>query len=360
MKQSVGVLGLGSYLPPDVRKNDFWPESVVAKWREKRAAPLSPDKARVEPASPGQRAIAAAMAEWRDDPFHGAVERRVLKEGMKASDMELEAARAAIANAGIDPQEIGLVLCNTLAPDFLVTNNACLLHHNLGLSPRCFTMATEAACNAFMMQLELAQQMIAGGRAKYALLVQTCNISSMLPYDQAHSSWFGDACAAQIVGGVAEGHGILATSHRTVGDLHRTIVAGVPERCWYQDGGKLQIYSADHEGARRMFLELPDYAADVTSEVLANAGYSAADVDFYAPHQATRWMLKVTQDHLRLAKARSVETFSWGGSMFGANIPLALTIGEREGALRADDLVLMFAGGAGSTYSSILMRWGRS
>lgn len=358
MSKSIGVIGVGTYLPPTVRKNDHWSDETVTKWREKKAAPLS-NKIDPAAATPGARAVMEAMAEWRDDPFHGALERRVLDEGKTASDMELEAARAAIANAGIDPQEIGVVLVNTLAPDYLVTNNACLLHHNLGLSKHCFTMATEAACNSFQMQTDLARKMLLTGSGKYALLVQTCNISPMLPMDQAHSSWFGDGCTAQVVGQVSEGRGILASAHRTVGDLHRTIVAGVRDRCWYRDGGKLEIYSADHVGARRMFLELPDYAAEVTGEVLANSGYAAADVDFFAPHQATRWMLDVTQKHLRLLKARSVETFSWGGSMFGSNIPMALAMGAKEGTLRDGDLVLTFAGGAGSTYSSLLMRWGR-
>lgn len=358
MNKSIGILGIGTYLPPDIRRNDWWSDDTVQKWREKRAAPLATDKVRAEPATPGQRAIVEAMAAWKDDPFHGAVERRVLKDDMKASDMEYEAASEAIRRAKIDPSEIGIVLVNTLAPDFLVTNNACLLHHRLGLSSRCFTLATEAACNAFLMQLTLAQQMIAAGQAKYALLVQTCNISPLLPYELAHSAWFGDGCAATIVGPVGDDYGVLATAHRTEGSLHGTIVAGVPEKsCWYRDGGKLQVYSADHVGARKMMMELPDNASEVTSDVLAQRGLCAADVDFFAPHQATRWMRQVVQDHLRLNKARHVETFQWAASMFGANIPVALSVGEREGLLRSGDLVLMFAGGAGTTYSSVLLRW---
>jgi 3-oxoacyl-[acyl-carrier-protein] synthase-3 len=272
--------------------------------------------------------------------------------------MEYEAASEAIRRANIDPNDIGLLLVNTLAPDFLVTNNACLLHHRLGLSPRCFTLATEAACNAFLMQVTVAQQMIAAGQAKYALVVQTCNISPLLPYDLAHSAWFGDGCAATVLGPVAEGLGVLATSHRTEGSFHGTIVAGVPEACWYRDGGKLSVYSADRAGARKMMLQLPENAAEVTSDVLAQRGYSAADIDFFAPHQATRWMRRVVQEHLRVTKARYVETFHWAASMFGANIPVALSVGEREGLLRHGDLVLTFAGGAGTTHSSVLLRWG--
>jgi 3-oxoacyl-[acyl-carrier-protein] synthase-3 len=341
-----------------VRRNDWWPAEAVAAWREKRAAPLPRDRAVQDSFTPGQRAIAEAMATWRDDPFHGAAERRVLESGMKASDMELEAARAAIARAGVDPQEIGLVLCNTLAPDFLVTNNACLLHHNLGLSSQCFTMGTEAACNAFMMQLALAEQMLDGKRIRYGLLVQTCNISPMLPYDQAHSAWFGDGCAATVVGPVEEGHGILGHAHRTKGEFYRTIVASVPDSCWYA-GGKVQVYSADHDAARRSFLDIPDSANEVAQEALASAGISSADIDFYAPHQPTRWFREVTQGHLRLVKARSVSTFERFASMFGANIPVSLEIAASEGKLRKGDLVLMFAGGAGLTYSSMVMRWSR-
>lgn len=358
MKKPLGILGIGTYLPPDIRRNDWWADDVVAKWREKRAAPLAPDKVRAEPTTPGQRAIVEAMAEWKDDPFHGAAERRVLKSGVKASAMELEAARAAIADAGIDPREIGLVLTNTLAPDYLVTNNACLLHHHLELSPNCFTMATEVACNAFMMQLAVAERMLDGRRAKYGLLVQTCNISPMLPYDQAHSAWFGDGCTATIVGPVEEGHGILGHAHRTKGEFHRTIVASVPESCWYS-GGQVQVYSADHDAARRSFLDIPDSATEVATEALAAAGLAPADIDFYAPHQPTRWFREVTQNHLRLSKARSIPTFERFASMFGANIPVSLKLASDAGALRRDDTVLMFAGGAGLTYSSMVMRWGR-
>lgn len=356
MSKSVGIVGLGTYLPPDVRKNDWWPAETVASWKQRRPAPLT-EKAKIEPKTAGERAIAAGMAAFRDDPFHGAIERRVLKEGLRASDMEVEAARAAIENAKIDPKEIGLVLCNSVAPDYFVTNNACLLHHNLGLATSALTMATEAGCNAFMAQLALAQPMVASGRAKYALLVQSCNVTRLLRQEDPLSAWFGDGCAAVVLGPVQDGCGILAHAHRTHGEFHRAIVASVPDRPWYEEG-RVCMYSADHEGARRSFLGIADFCAEVAGETLAMAGVAAADVDFYAPHQPTPWFRRVTQEHLRLTKARSVETFEWAGSMFGANIPVGLSIGQRENLLRSGDLVLMFAGGAGLTYSSMLMRWG--
>lgn len=358
MSIPVGILGIATALPPEVRKNDWWPTEVVERWRAKRAAPLAAGKTPIDPTTPGGHGVLQAMAAMRDDPFHGARERRVVGDTLKASDLELQAAREAIAKAGINPSEIGAVFVNTVAPDYLVTNNACLLHHNLELSRECFTMQTEVACNAFLMHLALAQMMIQSGQTKYALLVQTSNVSRLLPAEEAHSPWFGDACAATIVGRVSEGRGLLSLAHRTVGEFHRSMVGGVRGGCWTQ-GGKVEMFSADHEAARRMFFDLPDSASDVANDVLAKAGFAAADVDFFAPHQATAWMRPVLREHLRLTKARSVDTFSWAASVFGANIPLAMSVGEREGTLREGDLVLMFAGGAGTTYSGILMRWGR-
>jgi 3-oxoacyl-[acyl-carrier-protein] synthase-3 len=356
-EQNVGILGVGTYLPPDVRTNDWWPREVVERWTDRQAAPFD-ERARVEPRTNGQQAIADAMAALRDDPFHGARQRRVMPTGMRASEMESRAARIAIERAGIDPAEIGLLLCNTLAPDHLVTNNACLLHETLKLGGRCLAMGTEAACNALMCQLALAEPMIRSGRIRYALLLQTCNITPLLEMDQPHSALFGDGCSAVVVGAVARDGGLLAHAHRTDGSFHCAIVAGIPDRRWYEEG-RVRIYTPSHELSRRSFLGIADTAAALTEEALVMAGCSPADIDFFAPHQPTPWARPLLQQRLGLHKARFVDTFSWAGSMFGANIPVALAMAEQDGLLRQGDLVLTFAGGAGLTYSSMVFRWGK-
>ena len=354
---NVGILGIGTYLPTEVRKNDWWPQSVVTKWTEKRAIAREKFKDS-KPTSPGMALVMQAMADMQDDPFQGAVERRVIANGMRASDIELRAAKEAIERSGIDPAEIGVVLVNSSVPDHLVTNNACLLHHNLGLSPKCLTMGTEAACNSFMLPLTLVEPMIASGRTRYALLVQSCSVSPLLDASEPASPWFGDGATAAVVGTVSDGHGILAAAHRTDGSLNRTLVAGVPNGNWY-DAGRVILHSADPAGARRSFLDILDTGKEVTDAVLAEAGYEASDVKFFGCHQGTPWLRKVATEHFGLQKAKSVETFAWAASLFGANIPLGLSIGEREGLMQPGDLVLMFGGGAGLTYSAMLLRWGR-
>lgn len=343
---NIGVLGLGTYLPDEVRTNGWWPENTVDAWIAKRAAaPAAPPLRFGETLSPGALRVIGAMAELKDDPFQGTRERRVIAGEDEASDMEREAAKRAIVNAGIDPKEIDLVLCNSSIPDQLVTNNGCLLHEQLGLSPSCFTMGTEAACNAFMMQLSLAESMIASGQARRALLIQSCSVTRLLDPSEEHSPWFGDGASAAVVGPVRPGRGVLSRVHKTDGSFHRTIVAGVRNQRWH-DGGKILLYSADPAGARRSFLGIADRAREVTGEALEAAGLQTSEVNFYAPHQPTRWFRPVTQEYAGLQSARSIETFEWAASLFSVNIPLALSIGEREGLLSEDDVVLMFAGGA--------------
>jgi 3-oxoacyl-[acyl-carrier-protein] synthase-3 len=219
-------------------------------------------------------------------------------------------------------------------------------------------MATEAGCNAIQMQLAIAQPMIALGARKYALLVQCCNVTPLARPEEPLSCWFGDGCTAVILGPVREGRGILSHAHRTRGQFHQAIVASVPGGNWYDDG-RVQMYSGDHHAARESFLNIADYGTEVVDETLAAAGHRPEDIAFYAAHQPTRWFREVTQNHLGLVNARFVETFHFTGSMFGANIPFGLDLAQKDGLVKADDLVLMYAGGAGLTYSSTLLRWGR-
>jgi len=362
MKKSVGILGIGRYVPENVRTKESWPTSVVEAWAARRASttPITDkeaDKHKDLPTTPGARLVMEAMAELRNDPFHGSVERRVVDKGVLGSEMELFAAKSAIATAGIRTADIGLIMCDTMVPDYLGTNNGCLLHHNVGASASCITISTQNACNAFMLQLSVAEQMILSGRAKYALLVQNCNVTPLINWEHALSPWFGDGCAAVVVGAVREDRGLLAHTHRTDGRFHKTIVTGVPgDARWYE--GAVTVFSADPEAARRSFLCIPEHADDVVGDVLAQAGVSPRDIEVYIPHQPTKWFRDVTQRHLGLSQARHVDTFSKYASMSGANVAYGYDLALTEGKLRDGDLVLSFAAGAGLTYSAMVMRWG--
>lgn len=352
----VGIYGIGTYLPEQVRGNDWWPESVVAGWRERLAKmrPGLPDQL-----TQNERATLAAMAELASDPFQGTLERRVMDGAMTSSEMETRAARAALARANVDAREIDLLLVHSIVPDYLNTPNACAVHHNLALSERCFTMSTEGMCASFLLQLQLAAAMISSGQARRALIIQSSEFSRVVASDAPFAPWCGDGAAAAVIGPVADGYGLIGSAHHTDGSRHRALVVGVPDRNWY-DGGRVMAYSADPRASFQMLLTIADRGRDSMRQALSAAGLAAADVSFYAAHQGTKWIRRLTQDAMGLTSARSVDTFAQFGSISGANLPLILALGEAEGLLRDGDVVSLFGGGTGETWASMILRWGRA
>jgi 3-oxoacyl-[acyl-carrier-protein] synthase-3 len=178
----------------------------------------------------------------------------------------------------------------------------------------------------------------------------------LLDREDPQSPLFGDGAAAVVVGPVPRG-GLLATVHRTDGTHPRALIACVRDGRWY-DGGRIVLHRGDLQAARRVFLETADRAIDVVGAALGEAGAAPDEVDFFAVHQGTPWLRRVTQESLGLTRARSVDTFATTGYLFGASIPLVLETAQRRGMLAADDLVVMHGGGVGSTYGAVVMRWG--
>src|SRR5689334_25390976 len=135
MELRVGLLGVATYLPPEVRRNDWWPRATVERWHRER--PQLPPPA---PRSEAMARVLAAMAEQALDPFGGVAERRVMPPEMTAVDMEARAAERAIGNARVDRSEIDVLFTHTAVPEYLMANTACVLHRALALPRTCFTM----------------------------------------------------------------------------------------------------------------------------------------------------------------------------------------------------------------------------
>ena len=348
----VGVLGIGIFLPDEIRKNDWWPEETVEDWRLMRTV------ARHEPKSESEALLRAAQDALADDPFKGAVERRVMPSSMRAIDMEIAAARDALDRAGVDKDEIGFVAVQSTIMDYAATNVACSVHAGLDLPTDCFTMTLEAACNGFQQQCTLARAMIAGGDARYGLLIQSSSLSRVLPYQMPYSAWLGDGATAVVVGPTSADRGILGASHKTEGALDNTVLVNVPGGHWY-DTARPIVCTESPESVHAMLMGIPDSAKSTITQALSRAGLSPEDVDFYAAHQAFPWYRSVTQTYSGLNHARSVDTFAWAGSLAAANIPLVLATAERQGLLKPDDIVVTQTGGSGLTHASLVIRWGR-
>lgn len=358
-RTAVGVYGLGVYLPETIRTNDWWPAEVVAKWGGTHNGRLDrPPEGPEELETEGARMVLEAMAHYRADPFKGTKQRRVMAPDMQTTDMEFLAAQQALQNAGVDPKEIDLFLSSTTLPDFLMSPNSCKVHEQLGLPKRCFTLQTEGVCNAFLMQLALAEQMIASGQAHRALLVQSAGMSRLHLPEDPMSAWFGDAATAVVVGPVEEGYGVHGRAHMTDGSLYGAVVAGLPGKHWYDDG-LVRGYVANPALARKMVTAGLHDSKEIVRAAMEEAQIRPEQVDFYGSHQGFVWFREVTQRLVGIAHAKTVDTYTWAGSCLGANIPLGLYTAEKEGTLRAGDRAVLMSGGVGAVLSSIVMRWGR-
>lgn len=354
----VGIWSVGVHLPEQIRENDWWSDDVVSRWREKADAKLDrAADADHELATDGARLVLKHMSRYRDDVFRGARQRRILADAQSTTDIELLAARKALASAEVAPGEVDLLLSSTTLPDVLLVPNACRLHERLGLPARCFSLQTEGVCNAFLMQLALAEQMIRGGQARVALLVQSSGTSRLVRPEDPLSAWFGDAATAVVVGKVADGYGLLGRRHETYGEYYDGLKCGRPDGRWY-DGAPVS-YIDQASNSRSMLLSTMHRSRQVIHDALAEAGTSPEQVDFYASHQGFAWFRAMTQEHAGLVNARTVDTFEWTTSVLGCNIPLVLHVGEKEGLLRPGDLVASFAGAAGAVISAFAYRWGR-
>jgi 3-oxoacyl-[acyl-carrier-protein] synthase-3 len=351
---NAGILGIGVHLPDTVRRNDWWPEAIVARWRERALH-------RVEklplPRTAGVDRALAAMNALRDDPFNGAVERRVMTTEQWSSEIEIPAAREALLRSGVPASEIDLVISFSVVPDYLSAPTGSFVHEQLGLPKRCMTTSIEGACNSFAMQLTLADQAIRSGRARHVLLITSAAYSKLIPVDFSLGAWMGDGATAVVLGPVREDRGILSYAHGTEPAGCKAMVFGIPGARWY-DEGRVICYSEDKAAAQAVILGAVDRCKDVITDALAQISLEPKDVDFYAGHQGGPWLRPVTQEFTGMDNARTLDTFERFGNLGAANIPLILAMAEREKLLHDGDLVATFSAGSGQTYAGVALRWG--
>lgn len=346
---TAGILGLGVFLPSEVRRNDWWSEADISAWPQPGAPPQLPADA-----SPAARRVFSEMAKYSRDPFQGVRERRIAEPTATPTDLEAIASERALAQAGVAPDDIDLLLVHTAVPDYLWSNTAAMLHERLHLARACLSLQVDASAYSFLGQLEVAKQFISSGAARRALLVQSSLGSRLVDPGNPASVFFGDAATAVVVGRVATAE-ILASVHRTDGRFPKTAIASVPGARWYD--GKPVAHVADPAGAFRVFLETVDCALDVIPDALAKAGLAAGDVTFFGVHQGTPWLRSMTQEALGLTTARTVDLFASTGYVFASSIPLVLESAHHSGALVAGDNVVLFGGGTGATYGATVLRW---
>lgn len=352
----VGILGIGTYLPKEVRNNDFWGDSFTATFEERKRGDITIPELTDPVASDIAKEV---IGKYESDPFRGSVERRVLDADLSPSWMEIEAARVAIDRANIKPSDIDLVITASMVPDVLGSNNAALVHHGLGLRRDVASVAIDNHCSSLLPSLNFAAQLVAGGSVKCALLVQSVAFSRILDYQKPLSVNFGDGASAAIVGRVDACRGVLGWSSFTDGSYHRA--AAIAPKLggeWYQGTSRSVVAALDFEKGRTLGLKLGLLSKQAVEAALVEADLSKQDVNFFASHQPVSWFVELCLRTSGLTNANTCDTFSRYASVGPANILLSLDEGVRQGKVKPDDVVLMYACGSGMTWSATVLRWG--
>ena len=288
----------------------------------------------------------------------GIKQRHKAAEGEYTSMFAVSASRQAIERARIDPSEIDLVICATVTPDQILPSTGCIIQTELGAhKAAAFDLA--AACSGFLYGLTLANQMIRSGQTRYALVVGAEILTRYVDYtDRTTCVIFGDGAGAAVLGPVEGERGILSTRIRSDGRYAEQL---------YSPGGGTRIPTTTETLAsglhfykmkgNELFKVAVRSMAEISREVLEEAGYSADDVKLFIPHQANQRITDAVADKLNVGSERVYSNIEMHGNTSSASIPIALDECVEMGKMREGDLVLLASFGGGVTWGAVAMRW---
>ena len=286
----------------------------------------------------------------------GIRERRIAAEGETTSDMAIAAARAALASANVDAQSIDLIVLATSTPDNTFPASAVSVQAGLGITHGA-AFDVQAVCSGFVFGLatvdgsaqDRAIQARAGDRLGDLLAHPRLDRSHNLRAVRRRRRCGGDR-------GAAAGRDGARTAASSPPICART--AATRPSC-YVDGGPSSTGTVGHlrmEG-RAVFKHAVAMITDVIEDAFKATGYSAADIDWFVPHQANKRIIDDTAKKLGLAPEKVVLTVDRHGNTSAASIPLALAVAVADGRIKRGDLVMLEAMGGGFTWGSVLLRW---
>ena len=309
-------------------------------------------------ALPSRRVTNAELAERVDTTNEWIVERtgiearHIAAEGETTATLAAEASRRALAAAGVEASRIGLIVLATATPDQTFPASATKVQTLLGIDD-CIAFDVAAVCTGFLYALSVADNMLKGGMADYALVIGAETFSRILDWeDRATCVLFGDGAGAVVLQ-AQEGDadtGILATR------LHAD---GRHNELLYVDGGPSTTGTVGKLRMRgkEVFRHAVVNLADVMGEVLAAAGQKPEDVDWVVPHQANKRILDATARKLGLAPEKVIVTVDQHANTSAASVPLALDTAVRDGRIRKGDLLVLEAMGGGFTWGAAVVRY---
>ena len=290
----------------------------------------------------------------------GIRERHIAAENEATSDLAVQAAQRALADAKVNASEIDLLIVATCTPDLPLPSTACIVQHRLGVPPHATCFDIMAACSGFLYALEIAYGQLLTGRYKRALIIGAEKLSAFTDWsDRSTCVLFGDGAGAAVLTKVDQsGIGILGSDLGADGEfVDNLYVPGGGSRC---PASAKSVGDRSHfikMNGREVFKSAVRVMETVAREMLEQHQLSPDQISLVIPHQANIRIIEALAGNLGIPMDRVMVNLERYGNTSSATIPLALDEARRSGRIKPGDLTLMVAFGAGLTYGAALVRW---
>ena len=288
----------------------------------------------------------------------GIRERRIAAENEFTSDMAVKAARAAIEQAGITPEEIDLIIVATVSADMFFPSTACLVQKQLeARRAACFDIS--AACSGFLYALEIAQQFITNHTANTVLVIGADKLSNVVDWtDRNTCVLFGDGAGAAVLRNRSGSHGIICTHMGSDGNFANILAipgggSRMPTTHETLDKSANTIKMAGKE----VYKQAVNAMLSASRKALEQSGLKAADLACIIPHQANMRIIEAISDRLRVPLDRFLVNLDRYGNTSAAAVAIALDEANRTGRMKIGDYVLLVVFGGGLTWASSVIQW---
>ena len=288
----------------------------------------------------------------------GIRERRIVEDGMVSSDLALEASKIALNEAGLEPDQIDLILVGTVTPDYLLPSTACILQDKLKIK-NAAVMDIAAACSGFIYGLSIASAFIGIGQYKNVLVIGVEILSKITNWEDRNTCvLFGDGAGAAVVSATTEEKGILGTFLSGDGSLANLLhisVGGTKVPLTKENIDLKQQYIC-MEGSE-VFKSAVRAMEDAAEHIIQKVGLSPEEIDLLIPHQANLRIIEALAKRLKLPMEKVFVNIDRYGNTSAASVPIALDEARKKGLIKEGSNTVLVAFGAGFTWGSAVIRW---
>lgn len=327
--KSVGIIGMGSYVPERIMTNHDLEKIVDTsdQWIVERT---------------------------------GIKERRIAEEGVTTCDLAVKAAEQALQDAGVSAEEIDLIIVATVTPDMVFPSAACLVQHRIGaVNAAAFDLS--AGCSGFVYGLTVGSQFISSGLYRKVLVIGAETLSKIMDWTDRNSCiLFGDGAGAAVISEVEAGYGILGVelgADGSGGEFLKMPAGGsrMPATVETVENRLHYIKMSGNE----VFKFAVKAMGEAAIKALDRAGVDCTEIDYLIPHQANMRIIQSAAKRLKVPMEKVMVTVDKYGNTSAASIPMALAEAVKEGKVKKGDTIVLVGFGAGLTWASCVMKWGK-